>query len=246
MVETSHPQNICVFFFPGKSRIPTSALHKFQRSEFRPLLTTTLTEISERKQLQKKSPHCFWTKNSSMAKSLNPNCVSRNTNQTIKKSINQFKLRHFTAQGRVFFSNEGIYMNFLPATLFVVAFQGFFMGDGEVFATYPSLVGGWTNPSEKYARQIGSFPQGSGWKFQNSLKPPPRSAHEIPSIRPNLWEDHQRSIADFPIFNLKVSEAVFSRHLWGLWEIRSPQVSENHEINKPFPWRIHGTTGMFT
>ena len=27
-----------------------------------------------------------------------------------------------------------------------------------------SLVGGWTNPFEKYARQIGSFPQGSGWK----------------------------------------------------------------------------------
>ena len=26
------------------------------------------------------------------------------------------------------------------------------------------LVGGWTNPFEKYARQIGSFPQGSGWK----------------------------------------------------------------------------------
>ena len=28
-----------------------------------------------------------------------------------------------------------------------------------------SLVGGWTNPSENYySRQIGSFPQGSGWK----------------------------------------------------------------------------------
>ncbi len=27
-----------------------------------------------------------------------------------------------------------------------------------------SLDGGWTNPIEKYARQIGSFPQGSGWK----------------------------------------------------------------------------------
>jgi len=26
------------------------------------------------------------------------------------------------------------------------------------------LVGGWTNPFEKYARQIGSFTQGSGWK----------------------------------------------------------------------------------
>jgi len=40
-------------------------------------------------------------------------------------------------------------VKFLPAALFVVAFQGFFMGDGEVFATYPSLVGGF-NPSEKY------------------------------------------------------------------------------------------------
>ena len=26
------------------------------------------------------------------------------------------------------------------------------------------LVGGWTNPFEKYARQIGNLPQGSGWK----------------------------------------------------------------------------------
>ena len=26
-----------------------------------------------------------------------------------------------------------------------------------------SLVGGWTNPSEKYARQIGNLPQFSGW-----------------------------------------------------------------------------------
>ena len=28
--------------------------------------------------------------------------------------------------------------------------------------TKPNLVGGF-NPVEKYARQIGSFPQGSGW-----------------------------------------------------------------------------------
>ena len=27
-------------------------------------------------------------------------------------------------------------------------------------------VGGWTNPSEKYARQIESFPRGSGWKYK--------------------------------------------------------------------------------
>ena len=31
------------------------------------------------------------------------------------------------------------------------------------------LVGGWTNPFEKYARQIGSFPKFSGWKFQKYL-----------------------------------------------------------------------------
>ena len=31
------------------------------------------------------------------------------------------------------------------------------------------LVGGWTNPSETYARQIESFPQGSGWKYQTCL-----------------------------------------------------------------------------
>ena len=31
------------------------------------------------------------------------------------------------------------------------------------------LVGGWTNPIEKYDRQIASFSQFSGWKIQKSL-----------------------------------------------------------------------------
>ena len=38
----------------------------------------------------------------------------------------------------------------------------------EVVKTF-LLVGGWTNPLEKYARQISSFPQGSGWKQKTSL-----------------------------------------------------------------------------
>ena len=42
------------------------------------------------------------------------------------------------------------------------------------------LVGGWTNPLEKYARQIGSFPQGSGWKFQKYL-----SCHHLDTDRVN-------------------------------------------------------------
>ncbi len=37
------------------------------------------------------------------------------------------------------------------------------------------LVGGWTNPFEKYASQIGSFPQFSGWKLNKTLKPSPTS-----------------------------------------------------------------------
>ena len=37
------------------------------------------------------------------------------------------------------------------------------------------LFGGWTNPFEKYDRQIGSFPEGSGWKFQQSFELPPAS-----------------------------------------------------------------------
>ncbi len=40
------------------------------------------------------------------------------------------------------------------------------------------LAGGWTNLFEKYARQIGSFPQGSGWKFQKYLKPSHRMTVE--------------------------------------------------------------------
>ena len=39
------------------------------------------------------------------------------------------------------------------------------------------LGGGWTNPSEKYARPIKSFPQLSGWKFQKYL-----SCHHLVSF----------------------------------------------------------------
>ena len=45
-------------------------------------------------------------------------------------------------------------------------------------ATNGILVGGF-NPSQKYAPQIGSFPQGSGWKYQKIFElPPPRNPKE--------------------------------------------------------------------
>ena len=54
------------------------------------------------------------------------------------------------------------------------------------------LVGGWTNPSEKYARQTGSFRQGSGLKIRKYL-----SCHHLdfyiainnihPSLQTGMW-----------------------------------------------------------
>ena len=43
-----------------------------------------------------------------------------------------------------------------------------------IYHRQTNLVGGWTNPSEKYARQIGNLPQ-VGVNINNYLKPPPRN-----------------------------------------------------------------------
>ena len=50
---------------------------------------------------------------------------------------------------------------FQPST-----FRGlcYFWGEATIRLNKYSLVGGWTNPFEKYAHQFGSFPQGSGWR----------------------------------------------------------------------------------
>ena len=51
------------------------------------------------------------------------------------------------------------------------------------------LVGGWTNPSEKYARQIGNhLPQFSGWKFKKMFELPP------PSLKFSSWWDVVKSL----------------------------------------------------
>ena len=59
--------------------------------------------------------------------------------------------------------------------------------------TASCLVGGWTNPSERYARQIGSFPQGSGWnlkkKHENTCLITNHSSFSNPVIQDglNFW-----------------------------------------------------------
>ena len=68
------------------------------------------------------------------------------------------------------------------------------------------LAGGWTYPSETYARQIGSFPQGSGWKFkknmwvattQNIYHKPNLAIHKIHISPPN----HFSPLVTTPITN---------------------------------------------
>ena len=59
----------------------------------------------------------------------------------------------------------------------------------------------WLNhPFEKYARQIGSFPQGSGWRFQKCLKAPPRNMI-LPFLLEETHHCHQpRNLQQDPRF----------------------------------------------
>ena len=45
-----------------------------------------------------------------------------------------------------------------------------------------------SHPSEKYARQIGAFPQVSGWKIENiwNLKPPRKKLAVFPYVQNHL------------------------------------------------------------
>ena len=56
-----------------------------------------------------------------------------------------------------------------------------FQANLERYARQTELVGGWTNPFEKYAGQIGSFPRNRG-ENKKCLKPPP-SWKSSPTIR---------------------------------------------------------------
>ena len=57
------------------------------------------------------------------------------------------------------------------------------------------LVGGWTNPFEKYYRQIGSSPQGSGWKWTN------------------IWNHHLENHHSGQV----IIKAILGRIFWPFW-----------------------------
>ena len=116
-------------------------------------------------------------------------------------------------------------MNFLPATLFVVAFLGDIHGRWEGFC-YLSIshiipsIRPMPVPLKWYPQQSTPYTPyivGIYWVYpllrrfsggQTARVPSQGYPHFPYDI---LWEDHQRSIADFPILNLG-PEAVFSRH----------------------------------
>ena len=96
------------------------------------------------------------------------------------------------------------------------------------------IVGGWTNPFQRYARQNGDLPQGSGWKFQKSL-----SCHLANWIRghdliTNTWMFPR--IVGFPpkssLFNRVFHYSIIFTIHFGVplfletptWEWRSPSI----------------------
>ena len=78
-------------------------------------------------------------------------------------------------------------------------------GDSLLPATMPSmsiwtnfgsfLVGGWTNPSETYAHQIGSSwnPKDSGWIFLNKCHHLPGNVRLPPQMPPFTWKNRPYS-----------------------------------------------------
>ncbi len=73
-----------------------------------------------------------------------------------------------------------------------------------------------TNPFEKYARQIGTFPQGSGWQFQKCLKPPP--SMEWHGMTGFLW----------PLL-IKTTSLVLGGGVWKWWENWNFQVVKKND-----------------
>ena len=84
--------------------------------------------------------------------------------------------------GRLFSSSRGVFSGSM------LIFRGVIFNEKEQFrieskmrwppmkhitfqakVQHDSLAGGWTNPSEKYARQIGHLPQCSGWKYKKYI-----------------------------------------------------------------------------
>ena len=84
--------------------------------------------------------------------------------------------------------------------------------DDEVTPGNLNLVGGWTNPSEKYARQIGSFPQVGGkikniWNHQPAYKKMGVKTG-LPGLKPSNKKTGETSKKTDPRLH------VFNHHLW--------------------------------
>ena len=83
------------------------------------------------------------------------------------------------------------------------------------------IVGGWTNPSETYDRQIESSPQGKGWKFQKCLSchHPEKTVSFSANFR--VWGFLKNHPKSSPFFHPgKENKTKLQQHQ-RLWELKS-------------------------
>ena len=95
--------------------------------------------------------------------------------------------------------------------------------------TILELVGGWTNPSEKYSRQNGNLPQFSGWSLSchhQSQSVKSFTALEFP--RGKVWTFFSSFCPAycFPKYSFSPSEAAFWDDIW--WNMNVSLRNTNH------------------
>ena len=82
-----------------------------------------------------------------------------------------FFFRRETSETYCWWKKSGVHQ--LRLVVYPSIFRALYIPGGCWGFLPPTVVGGWTNPSEKYyARQIGSFPSGKVWKLKIFELPP--------------------------------------------------------------------------
>ena len=100
------------------------------------------------------------------------------------------------------------------------------------FASYCLLlVGGWTNPFETYARQIGSFPPNRDENMEIFEPPPSSSCKRLLKIFRESFEDQTTVRAEI-ILDMTNEQTVCSR----------PQHIKKSELHLPYNWPTGTTT----
>ena len=186
--------------------------------------------------------------------------TNQSTNQSINQSSKQSIMDNMLMYGMydallssrlchvsIFFSTFKITMHLAPC-FYLESFSTWILRTSDLF-------GGWTEPThlKKYDRQIGSFPQGSGWKFQQIFELPPASYFEAMAtdasnfINPSMTTArHNTATRSFSLW-LHLISTIFcwgsaeimvtisaSQNIifYGRWKVNTPKL-QGHRRDKP-------------